>query len=82
MISSLTVLTTQEKEMTRLLITDVDYWSHTVLANTGGCSDVKRHGEGDEYYRKTSEDRKASQKTEVVKIRSLGKKRGKGPQIF
>lgn len=82
MISLLTILTTQGKEMTRLLITDVDYKSHTALANVGGGSDVKCHGEGDEYYRKKSEARKASQKTEVIKIRSLEKRRGKGPQIF
>ena len=37
MISSLTILTTQEKEITRLLITDVDYRSHTALANIGGA---------------------------------------------
>lgn len=36
---------------------------------------------GDEYYRKKSdEERKGSQKTRVVSIRRLEKKRGKGPQ--
>ena len=82
MIPSLTILTTQGKEITRLLIADVDYKSDTALANIGGGSDVKCHGEGDEYYRRKSEARKASQKTEVIKIRSLEKRRGKGPQTF
>ena len=65
-----------------MLIADVDYKSDTALANIGGGSDVKCHGEGDEYYRRKSEARKASQKTEVIKIRSLEKRRGKGPQTF